>query len=163
MSTLQIEDLVIYKKSAKPGQPEDTVLIVKGLSTVFESGKLNAIMGPNGCGKTTLLSSIYGLTDKKTMTSGRIFLNGEKRDPVSWYSRTSIAEQLSYIPEDETVAQALKFSLELKNARCKSDSKLKDYLEAIENLHLSKLLDTKISALSGRRKTKSNDCHRPYF
>jgi len=48
--------------------------VLKGIDTQFESGKMYAILGESGGGKTTLLSLIGGL-DKPS--SGDIRLNGE--------------------------------------------------------------------------------------
>ena len=44
--------------------------IIKDISINFKKGKVNLIIGPNGCGKTTLLKSIYNLCDKQ---KGSIF------------------------------------------------------------------------------------------
>jgi len=41
---------------------EDTK-VLKGISTVFESGKTNLIIGQSGCGKTVLLKCLLGLFD----------------------------------------------------------------------------------------------------
>jgi len=48
--------------------------ILHGLSFKAEESKLTTIIGPNGCGKTTLLKSIYGFLKPK---QGTILLNGE--------------------------------------------------------------------------------------
>ena len=50
------------------------IMVIKNMSVNFEVGKINLIIGPNGCGKTTLLKSIYNLCDR---SSGRIFLGSE--------------------------------------------------------------------------------------
>jgi phospholipid/cholesterol/gamma-HCH transport system ATP-binding protein len=46
---------------------------LKGISAVFEQGKVNMIIGPSGSGKTVLLKSIIGL---HRIDSGRIEYNG---------------------------------------------------------------------------------------
>lgn len=53
------------------GQP-----ILKGVSAIFEKGKITALMGPNGSGKSTLANTLMG-HPKYTITSGNIILNGE--------------------------------------------------------------------------------------
>ena len=47
----------------------DGDVVLKGISAVFESGKVNMIIGPSGSGKTVLLKSIIGL---HRIDSGRI-------------------------------------------------------------------------------------------
>ncbi len=52
----------------------ETVKAVNGVSYLFESGKVYAVMGASGCGKTTLLSLLAGLD---LPTSGTVTLEGK--------------------------------------------------------------------------------------
>lgn len=40
--------------------------VLKGISTVFESGKTNLIIGQSGSGKTVLIKNIVGLFEPTT-------------------------------------------------------------------------------------------------
>lgn len=55
-------------KSFDGGEP-----VLKGISAVFEPGKVNMIIGPSGSGKTVLMKSIIGL---QRIDSGRIEYDG---------------------------------------------------------------------------------------
>jgi phospholipid/cholesterol/gamma-HCH transport system ATP-binding protein len=56
----------------------DSRVILTDLSLQFPRGKVVAIMGSSGCGKTTLLRLIGGVVTPKT---GRILFDGETVDP----------------------------------------------------------------------------------
>lgn len=49
--------------------------IIDGLSGAFESGKLIAVIGASGCGKTTFLNYIAGYTRDDLEVSGGLFIN----------------------------------------------------------------------------------------
>lgn len=51
------------------------VPILNDISVSFERGKITSIIGPNGCGKTTLLQTINGVSQ---VTNGTVLLDGEK-------------------------------------------------------------------------------------
>lgn len=67
MSTLKIENLHVSIEEKE---------ILKGVDLEFSTGETHAIMGPNGNGKSTLLSAIMG-HPKYTVTSGTITLDGQ--------------------------------------------------------------------------------------
>ena len=67
MSTLVIKDLHV-----NVGEKE----ILKGVNLTMNTGEVHAIMGPNGNGKSTLLSAIMG-HPKYIVTQGSITLDGE--------------------------------------------------------------------------------------
>ncbi len=67
MSTLIIKDLHV-----KVGEKE----ILKGIDLTMNTGEVHAIMGPNGNGKSTLLSAIMG-HPKYEVTQGSITLDGK--------------------------------------------------------------------------------------
>jgi len=67
MSTLVIKDLHV-----EVGEKE----ILKGIDLTINTGEVHAIMGPNGNGKSTLLSAIMG-HPKYQVTQGSIELDGE--------------------------------------------------------------------------------------
>jgi ABC-2 type transport system ATP-binding protein len=66
----------------------NTVEVLRGISTVFESFGLYGIVGPNGTGKTTLMKCLLGLTDY----SGDIVI-GDEKSSVSF----------AYLPEILTI------------------------------------------------------------
>lgn len=67
MSTLKIENLHV-----SIGEKE----ILKGIDLVVNTGETHAIMGPNGNGKSTLLSVIMG-HPKYIVTQGSIYIDDQ--------------------------------------------------------------------------------------
>lgn len=67
MSKLEIKDLHVSI---------DEKEILKGVNLTINSGEIHALMGPNGNGKSTLLSAIMG-HPTYTVTSGEIIFDGE--------------------------------------------------------------------------------------
>ena len=67
MSTLKIENLHV-----SIGEKE----ILKGIDIVVNTGETHAIMGPNGNGKSTLLSVIMG-HPKYIVTQGSIYIDDQ--------------------------------------------------------------------------------------
>ena len=55
--------------------------ILQGLNLAVKAGEVHAIMGPNGCGKSTLASTLLASSEYK-VTSGRILFKGE--DITDW-------------------------------------------------------------------------------
>lgn len=64
--------LEIKNLHAKVGDKE----ILKGLNLTIEAGEMHAVMGPNGCGKSTLSAVIAG-HPAYTVTEGEILFKGE--------------------------------------------------------------------------------------
>ncbi|NMD44442.1 MAG: ABC transporter ATP-binding protein [Clostridiales bacterium] len=79
-------------------------IVIKGLSTIFEKGKLISIIGVNGCGKSTLLKTIVGIIPS---SSGEILIDGECLGNMT---RTEVARKIAYLAQgkntpDMTVEQ----------------------------------------------------------
>ncbi|MDE2636945.1 MAG: ABC transporter ATP-binding protein [Chloroflexota bacterium] len=87
---LEIQDLYV-------GYYED-LHILRGLSLRAESGKLTAILGANGVGKSTLLKAVYGFLKPH---SGQVLLNGN--DVTGTATHRLIDLGISYIPQQPGV------------------------------------------------------------
>ncbi len=87
---LEIKDLYV-------GYYED-LHILRGLSLAAETGKITAILGANGVGKSTLLKAIYGFLNPH---SGQVLLNG--RDVTGTATHQLISLGISYIPQQPGV------------------------------------------------------------
>lgn len=67
--------------------------VVKGVSCQADAGDILCLVGPNGCGKTTLFRMILGSIP---LRSGAILLNGKnQRD----FSQKALANLIAYIPQ----------------------------------------------------------------
>ncbi len=71
----------------------NTVALHK-LSLTLHPGKFYGIVGPNGCGKTTLLDLLVG---SKEPVAGTIFF---KEKPLEMYSKRQLAQQVALVPQD---------------------------------------------------------------
>jgi iron complex transport system ATP-binding protein len=72
-----------------PGTP-----VLNGLSATLSAGKFYGIIGPNGCGKTTLLDLFTGA---KTPQTGSILFRGQ---PIGAYRKRVLAQQLALVPQE---------------------------------------------------------------
>lgn len=67
--------------------------ILKDISISFKKGKITTLAGPNGCGKTTLLQALNGVSKVST---GDIFLDSELYLKLPMRER---AKRLSFMPQ----------------------------------------------------------------
>lgn len=70
--------------------------VLHDISFKVESGELMCVLGPNGCGKTTLLKNILGLLSP---SEGSIWIDGKD---VQKLSSKKLAQVMAYIPQEHT-------------------------------------------------------------
>ncbi len=81
--------------------------VIKGLSFQLQEGELVGLVGPNGCGKTSIIKSISRIL---APSSGRIFLDGKELTniPRNQLARTvGVVPQNPYLPETFTVFEVV--------------------------------------------------------
>ena len=66
-------------------------VILRDLDAEIVEGRITAVMGPNGCGKTTLLRCIGGLLQP---TEGQVFIDGRR---VSDFPARALAQQVAFV------------------------------------------------------------------
>ncbi len=94
----------------------DGNVVLKGVSAVFEQGKVNMIIGPSGSGKTVLLKSIIGL---HPIDSGRIEYDGrnlpdmQTKDIRLLRREVGMLFQGSALFDSMSVLENVKFPLEM--------------------------------------------------
>lgn len=78
----EIDDLhVAVADDAEDASPSDLQPILNGVSLTIQPGEIHALMGPNGCGKSTLASTLLG-SPEYAVTSGSIRFRGD--DVTEW-------------------------------------------------------------------------------
>ena len=107
-------ELMIEVKNLKK-QFED-IEVLKGISTVFETGKTNLIIGQSGSGKTVFLKCLTGLI---TPTSGEILFDKRDTTKFSYEERQELRGEIgtvfqgSALFDSMTVLENVRFPLEM--------------------------------------------------
>ena len=68
--------------------------VLKGISTIFEKGKTNLIIGQSGSGKTVFLKCLLGLFETN---SGQIFFENIPIDEMSFKERTILRQEIGMV------------------------------------------------------------------
>lgn len=120
--------------------------VLKNLSFNIEPGKITALVGPNGSGKTTIIKTILGLVK---LDNGDILIN-DKSILNDYHYRKYIGymPQTASFPENLTVREVLKMISDLRN------SKIQLIDELIEAMNLTSEMNKQIKTLSGGTKQK---------
>ena len=117
------------------------------VSVTCVKGECIALIGPNGCGKTTLIKSILGMV---VCDSGFITFNG-KNIKHHWQYRENIGymPQIGRYPENMSIGQVLNM---MKDIRGKKDDMLDT--ELIARFGLNNILNKRMRTLSGGTRQK---------
>ena len=157
------EDEKFYHKIFCCGKPPPvTKEILKGVSGIIEHGKVTAIMGASGAGKTSLLNILSCRVDngKNIQLGGGVFVNGAP------YTFSNFGDFANYVMQNDilmqtlTVRETLEFAANLKLNRTKEE-KDAHINKLVSDLKLEKCIDvliggTDIKGISGGEKKRTS-------
>jgi len=89
--------------------------VLEGVSGEFKAGRLCAIMGPSGAGKTTFMNVLCGKATYGKM-GGTIRVNGQEAEISQFKSVTGFVPQDDIVHNDLTVREQIEFSARLRNS-----------------------------------------------
>ena len=129
-----IEIKNIYKKFGK-------LEVLNNINLSFKKGECIALIGPNGCGKTTLIKSILGMV---IPTKGDILFD-QKSILKEFEYRENIGymPQIGRYPDYMTVGQIIEMIKKIRNSEQVLDEDL------IKSFELEKIVDKQMRTLSG--------------
>lgn len=115
--------------------------VLNDINLTFNSGECIALIGPNGCGKTTLIKSILGMV----IPSKGDVLFDQKSILGKYKYRENIGymPQMGRYPDYMTIGQIIEMMKKIRNSNQELDEDL------IKNFELKKLFDKPMRTLSG--------------
>ena len=137
--------------------------ILKNIHGSAEPGRLIAIMGPTGSGKTSLLNVLAArtLASGAASLSGEILIDGKQRDEETFRRHSAYVQQDDVVYAHQTVSETLQMAadLRLRDASQEQSSRLVQSL--IQQLGLVRAKDTEIGnsrvrGVSGGERKRTN-------
>lgn len=124
--------------------------VLKGISTKFETGKTNLIIGQSGSGKTVLLKSLLGIhqPDSGTISyDGRVYQELNKNEKTDLRTEIGMVFQGSALFDSMTVEENIGFPLKMFTE--KSDKEIKErvqfVIDRVKLINANKKLPSEIS------------------
>jgi len=115
--------------------------VLKDINLTFNKGECIALIGPNGCGKTTLIKAILGMV---IPNNGGIECNGKSiRNEYLYRETIGYMPQIGRYPDTMTIGQIIEMIKKIRNSTSELDE---DLLKAFE---LEKMFDKQMRNLSG--------------
>jgi ABC-type multidrug transport system ATPase subunit/ABC-type multidrug transport system permease subunit len=148
-------------RASKGNDAPEKKVILDNISAEVPAGRLVAVMGPTGCGKTSLINALAGRLEAGGELEGEVLVNGKSRDK-------SYRALVAYVMQDDvlfpnlTVQETFEFAARMrlpKNISGEAKMKLVDSI--INELGLSKARNTRIGnaiyrGVSGGERKRTN-------
>ncbi|KAL5279324.1 hypothetical protein ACFFRR_003732 [Megaselia abdita] len=143
LSTLQFCNISYQIKTGK-----EKKLIIDDVSGRLEAGRLGAILGPSGAGKTSLLNILSGFKHKDV--SGSIFVDGRLRNVKGFRKMSTYISQTFPMLENLSVYETLQVSADLKlGTNVSPQAKSENIKNILKMVNLVKCSNTMVYSLSG--------------
>jgi len=124
--------------------------VLKDIGLKFNRGECVALIGPNGCGKTTLIKSILGMV---IPDSGKILFDGiELNNQYMYRERIGYMPQIGRYPENMSIEGILHTVQSLRGASSVADNEL------FEKFNIHAIKDKRMCTLSGGTTQKVSAC-----
>ncbi|MDY0989591.1 Lipopolysaccharide export system ATP-binding protein LptB [Flavobacterium sp. ACN2] len=115
--------------------------VLQNITLEFKAGECIALIGPNGCGKTTLIKSVLGMV---LPDSGDILLHDESiLKKFEYRKRIGYMPQIGRYPDHMTIAQIIAMIKQIRNSKDELDEDL------IKAFKLDKMSEKQMRTLSG--------------
>lgn len=124
--------------------------VLKGISSVFETGKTNLIIGQSGSGKTVLLKTLLGIHDPSAGTivfDGRDYSHLSRDEKRDLRTEIGMVFQGSALFDSMTVAENVAFPLKMftKNSRSEINDRVNFVLKRVNLIDAHHKLPSEIS------------------
>lgn len=120
--------------------------VLNNVSLNIKRGVITGIIGPNACGKTTLMKCLLGLV---VQTEGEVWIDGEKSDALGAFrKKIGYMPQAPIFPQNLTILELLNMLEKLRGESANSREEL------IEYFGLKKILNQSLDQLSGGTQQK---------
>ncbi|MFT3877042.1 MAG: ABC transporter ATP-binding protein [Propioniciclava sp.] len=118
--------------------------ILHGVDVLIPEGELTVIVGPNACGKSTLLKTLARMLAPR---SGSVLLDGQ---PIQSYPPKAAARTLGLLPQGPTAPDGITVSDLVARGRYPHQTLLRQWSPADEQAVVDALIDANVDDLAAR-------------
>jgi iron complex transport system ATP-binding protein len=116
-------------------------VVISNFSAIIPAGSLTAIIGPNGCGKSTLVEAIAGDVES---SAGEILIDGRQLQTISLEDQAALRSVVS-----QNRNYWLSFTAREVIAMGQKESDLAKIDGVMQRLHITEYADQSVTTLSG--------------
>ena len=115
--------------------------VLRGIDLNLNRGQCIALIGPNGCGKTTLIKIILSMV---MADNGEVIINGQLiTKDIAYKKMIGYMPQIGRYPQNMTIGQIIEMVQSIRNTNENLD------LSLFQSFGMEDLLDKKMGTLSG--------------